>query len=116
LANENDKRNTGEKTNKTFMFIYGLFLERASWTGALTDGDENSRTTIVKFPVKRVEGSVIEDNKPNSAKLYKCPMYKYPKRTDKYFIVELGLTMPPTGDQDERYWQKRGVAMLSNEE
>lgn len=100
------------------MIMYGLCLEGAIWNGTLQDDpDVNSRTPVIKFPVIRVEGIVEEPKATLSMsqnQYYKCPLYKYPKRTDKYFIIEIGLRI--SGDQDEKYWQKRGVALLCVQE
>ena len=118
------KRDGKDKDNMRLvtMICYGLFLEGCIWKdNSLKDDDNaNSRTPITKFPVIRVEG-ILEDltqKSGNNTPTYKCPLYKYPKRTDKYFIIEIGLKISDnsTGGKDEKYWQKRGVALLCNQE
>lgn len=115
VANDKKKDN---KDRFVTMIVYGLNLEGAIWNGALQDDpDVNSRTPIIKFPVIRVEGIVEEQKAAVSMtqnQYYKCPLYKYPRRTDKYYIIEIGLKI--SGEQDEKYWQKRGVALLCNQD
>ncbi len=112
------KRDQKDKSNS--MLIYGMYLEGAIWTsgGMLGDDNEaNSRNTVTKFPVINCIG-ITEEIKTGAGaqgSLYRCPVYKYPKRTDKYFIIEINLKCPGN-DQDEKFWQKRGVALLCNRE
>lgn len=123
LSNDKRRDNTSSKDRNTTMIIYGLFLEGAIWNSSLQDDpDVNSRTPIIKFPVTKVEGQIEDTNKnllaTSTNQYYKCPLYKYPKRTDKYFIMEINLkiTDASSGGKDEKYWQKRGVALLCNSE
>jgi dynein heavy chain len=39
---------------------------------------------------------------------YDCPVYKYPRRTDKYLIFRVKLP----SDVDAHVWKLRGVALL----
>ncbi len=34
---------------------------------------------------------------------YSCPLYKYPKRTDKYLITDIKLKISG-GDKDDKFW------------
>ena len=113
-----DKRKDKDSKGSHYMYIYGLFIEGALWTGSLLDDPEsNSRNTVNMFPVIVVVGEVETPNKAGGSNttFYKCPVYKYPKRTDKYFIIEIQLRTS-SADQDQKFWQKRGVAMLCNKE
>jgi len=112
-----DKRKDKDLKGTHYMYVYGLYIEGALWNGSLLDDpDTNSRNTIILFPIILVTGDV-ESNKQLSSNVfyYNCPVYKYPKRTDKYFIIDIMLRTA-SGDQDQKFWQKRGVAMLSNKE
>lgn len=40
---------------------------------------------------------------------YECPVYKYPRRTDKYFIFNIMLA---TRDHKPLHWILRGTALL----
>ena len=44
---------------------------------------------------------------------YSCPVYKYPRRTDKYIIFRVGLQCEGTGPTK---WKLRGVALLCSTE
>lgn len=44
---------------------------------------------------------------------YDCPVYKYPRRTDKYFIFDVKLPCVGTGPHR---WKLRGVALLCSTE
>jgi dynein heavy chain len=115
----NDKKRQ-QVDKSSSMIIHGLYLEGAIWapSGNLEDNiDQNSRDTVTKFPVINCIG-IADDGKPvagTQGQIYKCPVYKYPKRTDKYFIIEINLKTPGN-DKDDKFWQKRGVALLCNKE
>jgi dynein heavy chain len=108
------------------ILIYGLYIEGAIWGGGNKEGyladdpDPNSRNTIIKFPVLTVRGTVVNDSKTNllgpAAAFYNCPLYKYPKRTDKYIITDIKLKINGGDQQDDKFWQRRGVALLCNKE
>ncbi len=110
------------------ILIYGLYIEGAIWGTnrcLADDPNQNSRNTIIKFPVLTVTGfdtgagdNNKKDNKAAAAQnkpTYSCPLYKYPKRTDKYIITDIKLNITG-GEQDEKFWQRRGVALLCNNE
>ncbi len=45
--------------------------------------------------------------------IYDCPVYKYPRRTDKYFVFDVKLPCEGTGPHK---WKLRGVALLCSTE
>jgi len=47
------------------------------------------------------------------AGLYDCPVYKYPRRNDKYLIFRVKLPCEGTG---AHRWKLRGVALLCSTE
>jgi len=49
-----------------------------------------------------------QDRETNS---YKCPVYKYPRRTDKYIIFRVDLNC----DSPQK-WKLRGVSLLCSTE
>ena len=113
---------------KDEILIFGLYIEGAIWGRDHKLADPNPdevRSTINSFPVIRVSGfdssggvdKKNEGGKGNTkdACTYSCPLYKYPKRTDKYIITDIKLTIGGN-DQDEKFWQRRGVALLCNNE
>lgn len=110
------KKAPGNSNRLCTMMIYGLFIEGAVWGGVLQDDpDVNSRTPIIKFPIINVIGGVVDSNKTQTG-TYPCPLYKYPKRTDKYHIIDVGLKISGNENSEKFTWQKRGVAMLCNKE
>ena len=60
--------------------------------------------------LKKVHVTAINKKKSGDDKsVYNCPVYKYPKRTDKYLIFRVNLnseTDPPSK------WKLKGVALL----
>jgi dynein heavy chain len=111
-----DKSKGGSSNKLCNMLIYGLFIEGAIWNASLQDDpDVNSRTPIIKFPVINCVGQIVDNNKQQTG-LYPCPLYKYPKRTDKYHIIDVGLRISGNENSEKFIWQKRGVAMLCNKE
>jgi dynein heavy chain len=119
-------KNLKGKDRMESILIYGLYIEGAIWGGGSKEGyladdpDPNSRNTIIKFPVITVKGTIVNENKgvntlgPSNAS-YSCPLYKYPKRTDKYLITDIKLKINGS-DQDDKFWQRRGVALLCNKD
>lgn len=41
---------------------------------------------------------------------YRCPCYKYAKRTDTYYIFDIKLRSE--GSQNQHIWRLRGIAVL----
>ena len=125
---ETDPKNITKARTKDRLesiLIYGLYIEGAIWGGGTKEGyladdpDPNSRNTIIKFPVITIKGVVVQENKASllgpTVASYSCPLYKYPKRTDKYIITDIKLKINGS-DQDDKFWQRRGVALLCNKE
>jgi dynein heavy chain len=97
------------------VLIRGLFLEGAKW-GTVEGGrleELDGKDTYVKMPNVHVTAKV----KDKSAKgkdyedfgTYKCPCYKYPQRTDRYYIFDVKLR---SESSQSNIWRLRGVALL----
>ncbi|XP_052129001.1 dynein axonemal heavy chain 8-like [Frankliniella occidentalis] len=87
--------------------VYGLFLEGAQWdrrSGILKES--HAKVIYSAMPVVVISAGVL--SAPRDPKLYMCPVYKKPRRTDLTFITNLWLTSPKSPD----HWVLRGVAML----
>uniref|UniRef100_A0A3P9MF80 Dynein, axonemal, heavy chain 5 n=1 Tax=Oryzias latipes TaxID=8090 RepID=A0A3P9MF80_ORYLA len=87
------------------VYVYGLYLEGASWDR------NNCRLTESKPKVLFEMMPVIwmyAENNVKDPRLYSCPIYKKPTRTDINCIASVGLktTQPP------EHWVLRGVALL----
>jgi dynein heavy chain len=65
-------------------------------------------------PLPLLHVTAINKKKSGDDKsVYNCPVYKYPKRTDKYLIFRVNLnseTDPPSK------WKLKGVALLCAKE
>jgi len=106
------KKKSNEKGNSAFV-IYGFYIEGARWNGSLYDEkDSNSRETIIKFPI-----ITVEEQTSTQQASYNCPLYKYPRRTDKYLITDVPIPLKGGADRElVGLWVKRGVALLCNKE
>ncbi|XP_041963780.1 LOW QUALITY PROTEIN: dynein heavy chain 5, axonemal [Alosa sapidissima] len=88
------------------VYVYGLYLEGAGWDRRncrLLDSKPK-----VLFEVMPVLRMYAENNGVKDPRLYSCPVYKKPVRTDMNYIaaVDLRTTLSPD------YWILRGVALL----
>nr|XP_037867096.1 dynein heavy chain 8, axonemal isoform X3 [Bombyx mori] len=89
------------------VFIHGVFLDGAGWDR------RNMRLTesilkVLYTPVPVIHVYAINSTAPKDPKLYQCPVYKKPRRTDLTFITPLWL--PTIKNPD--HWILRGVAIL----
>ena len=88
------------------VLIHGLFIEGAGWNKSVAGGfleDQTGKEMYSHFPVIHVTAQstmVVQERNPNAVKKptelerqqkndYFCPVYKYPKRSDKYLIFRL---------------------------
>ncbi|KAM6224385.1 dynein axonemal heavy chain 5 [Rhynchocyon petersi] len=88
------------------VYVYGLYLEGAGWDKRNMKLIESKPKVLFELmPVIRI---FAENNAPRDPRLYSCPIYKKPVRTDLNYIapVELRTTQPP------EHWVLRGVALL----
>uniref|UniRef100_A0A8D0Y0C8 AAA+ ATPase domain-containing protein n=1 Tax=Sus scrofa TaxID=9823 RepID=A0A8D0Y0C8_PIG len=89
------------------VYIYGLYMDGAAWdrrNGKLTES--TPKVLFTQLPVLHI--FAINSTAPKDPKLYVCPIYKKPRRTDLTFItvVYLRTVLPPD------HWILRGVALL----
>ncbi|KAM5298595.1 dynein axonemal heavy chain 8-like [Ctenodactylus gundi] len=89
------------------VYIYGLYLDGAAWdrrNGKLTES--TPKVLFTQLPVLHI--FAINSTAPKDPRLYVCPIYKKPRRTDLTFItvVYLRTVLPPD------HWILRGVALL----
>ncbi|XP_062848702.1 dynein axonemal heavy chain 5 [Trichomycterus rosablanca] len=88
------------------VYVYGLYLDGASWDRRNCRlVDSKPKVLFEMMPVLRM---FAENNGVKDPRLYSCPIYKKPVRTDLNYIaaVDLRTTQPP------EYWILRGVALL----
>jgi dynein heavy chain len=97
------------------VFIHGLFLEGAGWSKAEKRlEDSQPKELYYQFPIILV--TAISTAPPADARagaaagkggkidiatldktMFSCPVYKYPKRNDKYLIFRVKLQPEPKG-------------------
>ncbi|XP_004624242.1 dynein heavy chain 8, axonemal [Octodon degus] len=89
------------------VYIYGLYMDGAAWdrrNGKLTESTPKVLFTLL--PVLHI--FAINSTAPKDPKLYVCPIYKKPRRTDLTFITVVYLRTVLSPD----HWILRGVALL----
>nr|WAW84836.1 axonemal dynein heavy chain C [Halisarca dujardinii] len=89
------------------VYVYGLFLDGAGWD------KKNVRliepTNKVLFcPLPVVHIYAVNSLAMKDPKLYQCPVYTKPRRTDLTYITTLLMKTGPNPD----HWVLRGVALL----
>ncbi|KAH9641787.1 hypothetical protein HF086_003913 [Spodoptera exigua] len=89
------------------VFVHGLYLDGAGWDRRNMRLCE-STLKIVYTALPVVHIYAINSTAPKDHKLYQCPVYKKPLRTDLTFITPLWLPTIKNSD----HWILRGVAML----
>lgn len=113
------------------VYIHGLYLEGAGWNRTERRlEDSNPKELYYQFPIIHVSAvSTAKDpnergsKKPDLAtiekSLFQCPVYKYPKRNDKYLIFFCFLKPEapgaPAGSKHmtpQMKWRLCGVALL----
>ncbi|XP_028435718.1 dynein heavy chain 5, axonemal isoform X1 [Perca flavescens] len=88
------------------VYVYGLYLEGAGWDRRSCKLlDSKPKVLFEMMPVIRM---YAENNGLKDSRLYSCPIYKKPVRTDMNYIaaVDLKTSLPP------EYWILRAVALL----
>uniref|UniRef100_A0A8C5KN64 Dynein, axonemal, heavy chain 8 n=1 Tax=Jaculus jaculus TaxID=51337 RepID=A0A8C5KN64_JACJA len=89
------------------VYIYGLYMDGAAWdrrNGKLTES--TPKVLFTQLPVLHI--FAINSTSPKDPKLYVCPIYKKPRRTDLTFITVVYLRTVLSPD----HWILRGVALL----
>ncbi|XP_069976193.1 dynein axonemal heavy chain 5-like [Penaeus vannamei] len=90
------------------VYVYGLFLEGASWDrkqGKLAE----SRAKVLYEPMPVVYLYAVNTTSGKDPTLYECPIYRKPLRTDSTYIGSIDLE---TIDYLPSHWTLRGVALL----
>ena len=109
LHNDITKLNKEEITEppEEGVYVHGLFLEGAGWDRKNSKLCESTNKVLfVSLPVAHIYA--INDISPKDPKLYQCPVYKKPRRTDLTYITMLILRTTMNPD----HWVLRGVALL----
>jgi len=125
--------------------IHGLYLEGAAWSrNEKRLEDQTVKDPFQPFPVVHVTAQSTapstENQRPQAGARgrqeqhpekthYSCPIYKYPKRNDKYLVTRIWLRPDSTKDGDKNKndnlpagmkpqinWKLKGVALLCTKE
>ncbi|XP_055861319.1 dynein axonemal heavy chain 8-like isoform X4 [Biomphalaria glabrata] len=89
------------------VFIYGLYLDGAGWDRrSLKLCESQPKVLFIALPVVHIYA--INSTAPKDPKLYQCPVYKKPCRTDLTFITTILMRTSQSPD----HWILRGVAAL----
>ena len=89
------------------VYVHGLFLDGAAWDRKGCKLHESpAKILFTRLPIVHVYA--INNTGPKDPKLYMCPVYKKPRRTDLTYIT--GLLLKTT--QKPEHWIMRGVALL----
>lgn len=97
------------------VLIHGLSLDGAAWSKAEASLIE-SEPKILFSPLPLLMVTAVTKSQKRAASGdhgpyggYDAPVYKYPRRTDRYIIFEVTLS---TREQQPVHWALRGVALL----
>lgn len=102
---------------KEGLYIHGLFMDGASWKpreGTIIESEPKKLFSampiiLVTAVTKNTKKQLQNSGSYGPFGAYECPVYKYPRRTDKYFIFSVMLA---TKDHKPLHWTLRGVALL----
>ena len=88
------------------VYVYGLYLEGAGWDRRGSKLVESRNKILFEnMPVIHI---YAKDTAPPETRMYVCPIYKKPRRTDLTYVSTVTLkTM-----QHPDHWILRGVALL----
>ena len=90
------------------VYVRELFLESATW-GKVGLEDPPEKKNFYPLPLLYVTAiSKKKGADDKVASTYSCPVYKYPRRTDKYLIFRVNLEV---GAKTPSFWKLRGVAL-----
>ena len=92
------------------VYVYGLSLEGAAWDRRQCKLIESKNKILYdNLPVIHIRADTVM---PNNDKMYSCPIYKKPKRTDLTYIAAVQLRTSVAGNVRPEHWIMRGVALL----
>ena len=89
------------------VYVYGLFLEGAGWDRRGCKLIE-PKPKILFEPLPVIHIYAINTTSGRDARMYECPIYKKPRRTDLTYIAPVELKT----NQNPDHWVLRGVALL----
>jgi len=100
------------------LYIHGLFIDGAAWNrGNKVLIEQEPKKLFVPLPVLHVAANDQTVQRKINKEMfavppYESPVYKYPARTDRFFIFFSNLRC--TAEKSALFWGLRGVALLCN--
>ena len=89
------------------VYVYGLFLEGAGWDRRGCKLIE-PKPKVLFEPMPVIHIYAINSTAGHDARMYVCPIYKKPRRTDLTYVAAVELKT----NQNPDHWVLRGVALL----
>lgn len=89
------------------VYVHGLFLEGAS-LDRKTSKLVESKPKVLYEQMPVIYIYAINTTAGKDPKLYECPIYRKPQRTDSKYIGSIDFET----DHNPRHWTLRGVALL----
>ncbi|XP_071824188.1 dynein axonemal heavy chain 5-like [Apostichopus japonicus] len=89
------------------VYVYGLFLEGASWDRRGCRLIE-PKPKVLFEPLPVIHIYAINSTGGRDPRMYECPIYKKPVRTDLTYVASVDLK----STQNPDHWVLRGVALL----
>lgn len=89
------------------VYIYGLYLDGAGWNRKTVQLIESS-PKVLFTPMPVIHMFAVKSTAAVDSKVYVCPIYKKPRRTDLNYIT--AVVLPTVLSPD--HWIMRGVALL----
>ena len=104
-------------TPKEGLYVHGLFMDGAAWNSVENSIVEsapkklfsNMPILLVTAVTKMAKRQLSSSGNYGPFGAYDCPVYKYPQRTDKYYVFSVMLS---TQNHKPLHWILRGVALL----
>ena len=113
ILDETDVKKMKHPTDDGGVYIHGLFLDGCSYdmkTKILVESKPKELyTTLPIIHVTAITNKIRQQERLKSKfKLYQCPAYSVPRRTDLnyIFVMDIRTKVPP------EHWTLRGVAVL----
>jgi len=101
------------------VYIHGLSLEGGAWNKAdsmLVESEPKKlfvpMTVVWVTANSKADQVKVRREMFGSQGPYECPVYKYPKRTDRFFIFYVTLKCTP--EKNPMHWTLRAVCLLCN--
>lgn len=89
------------------VYVHGLFLEGASWDRRGSKLIE-PKPKVLYEPMPVIHIYAVNSTGGHDPRMYVCPIYKKPRRTDLTYIADVVLRTTQNPD----HWILRGVALL----